>query len=260
MRLPNLRLRRAPAPGSEIPLPPRKLIQAVGGDFFETGKEFLGHFIELGGLQRNERVLEVGSGCGRMAVPLTTYLDESGRYEGFDVDKKAVRWCQREITPRFPHFRFRHADVYSKHYNPRALTRGREHTFPYAAASFDFVFLTSVFTHMLRDDVERYLDEIARVLEPNGRCLLTYFLLEEESRRLMAAGRSTVTFDHEVEDTAVWQREVPEAAVAYPTEQVLDALSRRGLDLDGPIHRGDWCGRREALSHQDILIVRRSEK
>ena len=41
----------------------------------------------------------------------------------------------------------------------------------------DVAFLTSVFTHMLPEDVEHYLDELARVLKPGGRTLITWFLL-----------------------------------------------------------------------------------
>ena len=55
------------------------------GDFKETGNLFFQYFIELGELKPSERVLDVGCGIGRMAIPLTKYLDERGRYEGFDI-------------------------------------------------------------------------------------------------------------------------------------------------------------------------------
>ncbi len=74
----------------------------MGGEFRATGEEFLTYFIEIGGLRPSDRVLDVGCGVGRMAVPLTRYLSPEGRYEGFDVMANAVEWCQRHITPRFP--------------------------------------------------------------------------------------------------------------------------------------------------------------
>jgi len=39
-----------------------------------------------------------------------------------------------------------------------------EFVFPFADASFDFVSLASVFTHMLPVDLEHYAGQIARVL------------------------------------------------------------------------------------------------
>ena len=39
----------------------------------------------------------------------------------------------------------------------------------------------SVFTHMRRREVANYLSEISRVLKPNGKCYITYFLINEET-------------------------------------------------------------------------------
>ena len=48
-----------------------------GGNLKEIGKRFLQHFIELGKLKPNDIVLDVGCGIGRMAFPLTKYLNLS---------------------------------------------------------------------------------------------------------------------------------------------------------------------------------------
>ena len=70
------------------------------------------------------------------------------------------------------------------------MIRGRSHAksfrFPYQDDAFDFVIVTSVFTHLLCSEVEHCLDEIRSV------------------------------------------------------------------------HYGNWCGRREGLSYQDIIVAQRS--
>jgi len=251
------RLFRKKSPGTNVPLPPRKLVRAVGGgDYAEIGEEFLPYFIDLAGLEPHESVLDIGCGCGRMAVPLTRHLNESGSYEGFDIQPPGIHWCQEKVTPLYPNFRFQVADVYNKKYNPRGRFKSQDYRFPYEDDSFDFVFLTSVFTHMLRADMEHYTDEIVRVMKPDGRCLITCFLLNDESRSLIKDGRSTLTFDYVVEHTAVHRTSVPEAAVAFDEEEMLNVLEDRGLSVDKPIRFGSWCGREEFLSYQDMILAR----
>lgn len=162
-------------------VPPQERNFVGPGDFKTVGREFLSHFLNVAKLQPDERVLDVGCGIGRMAIPLTQYLRPPGSYDGFDVVKAGIEWCRDKITPRYPHFRFRHVSIRNQHYTPDSGIRPTDFRFPYRSRTFDFVFLTSVFTHMLPPDMEHYLDEIVRVLKPTGRCLITMFLLNAES-------------------------------------------------------------------------------
>lgn len=98
--------------GRRDPLtPPRSKSYLIGGNYEVVGKRFLENLVQLGGLKPDERILDVGCGIGRVAVPLTGYLDENGSYEGIDVIPEAISWCQKSITPRHPNFRFVLADV-----------------------------------------------------------------------------------------------------------------------------------------------------
>jgi len=119
-----------------------------------------------------------------MAIPLTKYLSE-GSYEGIDIIPYHINWCKKNIMSRYPNFRFQMADVFNKLYNPKGKYKPSEYEFPYQDEDFDFVFLTSVFTHMLPKDMENYFSQIARVLRKKGRCLITFFLLNKESLRLI---------------------------------------------------------------------------
>jgi SAM-dependent methyltransferase len=233
--------------------PPRRLDFVGHSDFAATGDEFMAHFVELGGLQPGERVLDVGCGIGRMARPLAGYLSSDGSYDGFDVNRDGIGWCRRRYR-RHPNFRFQVADIFNARYNPHGAFRADEYRFPYDDASFDFVLATSVFTHLLEADATHYLTECERVLAPGGRLFATFFLLNDTSRALMAAGDSGLTFLDVDERLAILDESLPEEAVAYDDEWVFETLRGNGLELVG-LHPGSWSGREEFISFQDIVVA-----
>jgi SAM-dependent methyltransferase len=112
-------------------VPPQNLIFVGYGDFIKIGEEFAGYFIEMGMLKPNEKVLDVGCGIGRMALPLTKYMNRRGEYWGFDIVKEGIDWCTERYTPRFPNFHFLFSNVYNQHYNPGGKQRGSEYVFPF---------------------------------------------------------------------------------------------------------------------------------
>jgi SAM-dependent methyltransferase len=242
-------------------LPPEDLMKIVGSpsaqNYLSSGRHFLGIFRRNGGLKPEHRVLDVGCGCGRMALPLTSYLG-AGSYEGFDVVPELIAWCAENITPRHPNFRFVQVDVANAFYYGRGAQSAGAFRFPYEDATFDFTFLTSVYTHMLMDDFTRYTAEVVRTLKPGGTALMTFFLLNPESLRLKETPRSLFGFRHRHSSDGICIEDPkrPEAAVAYPEETARSVLRAGGLEVQ-QILLGSWCGREGTVSGQDIVVARR---
>ena len=238
--------------------PPKKGKGYVGNSkFVETGKEFFEYFVKLGNLQPDEKVLDVGCGIGRMAIPLTKYLSENAIYEGFDVVPSGIDWCTKNITNKYKNYHFQVADLYNQPYNPSGHSYSVDYKFPYEDNYFDFVFLTSVFTHLLPKDMENYLKEISRVLKPNGRCLITWFLLNDESNQLMEESKSVINFNYQLPDApAKLKNKGDEHSVAYDENFVHQLYSQYHFDLLTTKH-GSWCGRDKFLSLQDIIIAKK---
>lgn len=235
--------------------PPRRIIHGSRGDFKKIGEEFLQYFTELGSLKPNERVLDVGCGIGRMAAPLTKYLDKKGNYEGFDIVADGINWCKKKISPQYPNFHFQLANVFNKNYNPNGKCKASKYKFSYENESYDFVFLTSVFTHMLPQDMKNYFCEITRVLKSGGRCLITFFLLNKESLQLINARKSTLDFKYDDAGYRTINKSIPESAVAYNEKFIQRLYEKYRLNIVEPIHYGSWCGRKNFLSYQDIIIA-----
>lgn len=250
--------------GRRDPLLPPARLMFVGGDrrdFRALGDKWLETFIHVADLEPHEQVLDVGCGVGRMAVALTGYLAPDASYDGFDIVRQGIEWCQRAITSRYPSFRFQHADLYNGEYNPRGTVQASEYRFPYGDGSFDFVFLTSVFTHMLPPDIRHYLAEVRRVLKPNGRCLVTWFVLDAEARERIAAGATQPGREFRRNMGGYWGVEgrTAEGAVAYAESDVRELYRAAGLSIREPILYGGWSGRARPLSNhsQDIVVARK---
>jgi SAM-dependent methyltransferase len=229
-------------------VPPRRLDFAGHSDFVETGDEFLSYFVDLGGLRPGHAVLDVGCGMGRMARPLAGYLDAEGSYEGFDVNRDGIGWCRRRYA-RNRNFHFQVADLYNRRYNPHGAHAATDYRFPYDNDRFDLVVATSVLTHLLESEADHYLAEIMRVLKPDGRALVTFFLLNDESRSLIREGKSALAFLDPDDHVSVLDADLPEEAVAYDEGWV------RGRLVVDTVKWGSWCGRDEFTSFQDLVVA-----
>lgn len=239
---------------TSLPLAPQEEVDVVGGaDFMMVGCEFLGLFVGRCGLKSSDTVLDIGCGLGRMAYPLAYYLHPSASYYGFDIIPSLISWAQ-SITPFYPNFDFQLVDIYNKMYNPQGILSAETFHFPYKNAQFDFVFLTSVFTHLTYDDYNHYLNEIYRVLKPGGKCMATMFLLDNVSIRLIANGKSSLAIVHPLKNCMTAFPHLPEAVVGYNKEDVKNLLDEKGFVIQA-FYPGSWCGReRDWVSYQDIVL------
>ena len=228
-----------------------------GGNFEEVGQEFFQYFSNFCNIKPSSKILDIGSGMGRMAIPFSKFLNGSGVYEGFDVFKSGVDWSQKNITTTHTNFHFTHVDVYNKEYNPNGKISTTKFIFPYKDNYFDVVFATSVFTHLLPLDLPKYFSEIFRVLKPNGICFLTFLLLNKESNELIQNKKSHISFEHFEDEYALMIHDVPEHTIAYNENYIRSIHEINNLELLDPIFYGSWCGRNNFLSFQDIIISKK---
>lgn len=235
--------------------PPRRLMFVGPGDFHNIGNHMVHLFKTLGSLQPNEHVLDIGCGVGRMAVPLTKVLSNQGLYRGFDVVNNGIKWCQQNISITHTNFQFEHVDLFNKSYNNRGKLQAHAHQFAYKDGAFDFIFATSVFTHMLPRGLRQYLSESARVLKKGGRCFFTFFLLHPHSIKMIDEGRSSLPFRFEVDNYRVVDEREPEKAIAYQEDFICQLLKENGFESKCKIYYGLWARNPNALSYQDIIIA-----
>lgn len=251
-------LTRAVLKNRFLPSPDPDSVFVGDGDFRAVGAEFLGHFIAKGGLRPDARVLDIGSGIGRMAVPLTQYLDPAkGCYNGVDPVASGIDWCRRNVSALYPNFQFQHLDIAHALYNPRGAIDGRHLTLPFADKSVDFVIMTSVVTHLASDEVKVYLREIARLLAPGGKLFMTAFVVDDIAARDRRGRRDPrLAFERAGNGPCWFVPELPPlAAVGFENGFLDRALAGVGLALERKSF-GHWRGI-EADHYQDIFVATR---
>jgi SAM-dependent methyltransferase len=107
---------------------------------------------------------------------------------------------------------------------------------------------------MFADDIENYLSEISRTLKPGGSCLITWFLLNDVSRK---TGHDRFQFKHRVDEFS-WTTiaKNPESAIAFEESYVRDLYAKYGLSIE-TIEWGTWGHPDSPYDLQDLVVARK---
>ena len=127
---------------------------AVGGNYDTVGileRELLIQH----GLKKNDYLIDVGCGSGRLTKPLSDYL--KGRYLGLDIEQSLVDYAKASVER--PDWQF-------------TITEGVH--IPEQDSQADMICFFSVFTHLLFEETYLYLKESMRVLKPGGRIVFSF--------------------------------------------------------------------------------------
>ena len=213
--------------------------------------------------KRPLKILDVGSGVGRIAIACEPYLSPGDQYVGLDVMRADVEFCCRHFgeDKRFSFIHFDHANGY---YAPDQT--GSRQRWPLEDGMFDLVTAISVWTHLLEDDARFYLRELARVLKPGGRALVTFFVMDalysatllsrsDRTSRYYPQPESNWIFGHRVSETdwyhPAWAQ-APEEATAMTDRAFKSLIVESGLQMTA-FYPGSWK-EQPGLFFQDVAI------
>jgi ubiquinone/menaquinone biosynthesis C-methylase UbiE len=115
------------------------------------------------GIGANDVILEIGCGIGRVGLPLSR---ECLHWVGTDISSGMLRHAAARLASR-P--------------NTTLVELSTVGLQEFPADSFDLVYCTIVFMHLLEWDRFRYVEEAFRILRPGGRCYVDNFTVDTET-------------------------------------------------------------------------------
>jgi SAM-dependent methyltransferase len=226
-------------------VPPEQLRLGIGpfedaALFLESGRETLELARTAMDLKPIHRILDVGCGCGRIALPAMEFLSASGGYCGLDVDADCIAWCQDNIQGRDGRFSFARLDIGSDSYNPLGKVAVETAVFPYPDGMFDRALVSSVFTHMTESGIARYLEELYRVLVPGGRILASLLLMNDATVSALTNRTTSFSFTHRLGQSS-WTLDPdnPLDGVAVDEDWFRENAVAAGLTHEATTH-GTW--------------------
>jgi len=122
------------------------------------------------------KIVDIGCGTGLLAIAAQPFVGEQGSFTGIDVKQNSIEFCRNQY--QFPNYTFQHHQVYNEMYSAeqeKAFLPWRIET-----SSTDLVTAVSVWTHLREEDAMFYMKEVARILKPKGKAIITFFYMDEE--------------------------------------------------------------------------------
>ncbi len=243
-------------------VPPRGYIYtgspASAKDYLMQGQNQLQMLKEYANLEPSHQVLDIGSGIGRTAIALTSYLNKDGSYEGFDVVERGVQWCNSRIHKEHTNFKFKYVPLFNDLYNTATL-KASEFVFPYADNTIDVAFSFSVFTHMQIEEIQHYFNQVFRVLKPGGVCFSTFFLYDDASEEFIST-KKDFSFPVEKNGYRLMNDSVKSGNIAIHKNKLFHMLSQEHFE-QVKIIDGFWKDEvRDTAKkeYQDIVVFKKS--
>jgi SAM-dependent methyltransferase len=208
-------------------------------------------------ISESSNVLDIGCGCGRLALHFLNEIGQSGQYCGIDCSSSLVDFCTNTIAPVNSAFSFSIIDSDNGAYNPGGRLNPQTLVFPFTSQKFTAVFAWSVFTHMNFESVRNYLSESYRVLTNGGFFCFTMNLHDSHTLERINSSEAPIKM-HKLGDCDSYTLNPakPEECFSHPKDDINTILQGIGFEIIDQIE-GWWSFGIPNGEYHDIVICRK---
>jgi SAM-dependent methyltransferase len=187
-------------------------------------------------LKSDDKILEVGSGTGRILLALPNILDVNSNYTGIDIVDKCVELTNKRIIElKLDQTRF-HAEKMI-------------HATDFPKSHFTFIFGFSVFTHMESEDIFQSLLNLRSVCSENTQLLFTFLPIEHAFGRLLFEAESKIELKNR-------HKRVRNVAISFETAKSIaknagfETINSHWKELKQPFENGNL------ITNQSWLLLK----
>jgi SAM-dependent methyltransferase len=240
-------------------LPPLPLMNKIGSfneeHFRANSVAFFKEIASRLRISRDAAVLDLGCGCGRMAIPFIDFLRQ-GRFYGCDVWDEGIRWCNENLTSAGNAEFF--VQPAPNNYYFADFDGSKKNNFRLdwlADGALDASYAISVFTHLIQEDVADYLGEIARGTKVGGLGYFTFFIADKYfwSYREKTGNHLAI---RESEDGCHYAYSGQDFFGAYSMDALKKMFDVAGWDIVS-FELGSWAHKPGSRNYQDTFILER---
>lgn len=225
--------------------------------YFNLGKEQSEKIIKWLSIKPAQTILDIGCGCGRIAIHFLDYLNKQGQYIGIDSNKSLLSYCVKNISAINNNFQFKLIDAYNGVYSQDGKIKCQDIIFPIEDESVDIVIMWSVFTHMYLTDIDSYLKEIHRVLKKSGLFISSFNLYNKFIGNQIKMGKAYLDIKYRInEDSYSLDKDIPENGFAH-NEEIVRELYWKNEFLIREIKYGSWSTKELIGEFHDCIIAQK---
>lgn len=214
------------------------LLGIINNDsFFGVSVGFLIYLIKECKIPINSKILEIGCGIACLSLPIIKHV-KLGQYCGIDIDKKCVEWCQQKITPLCGAV-FKHGS--EDNHNP----------IPFNNMEFDLVYSVNTFIILPSEHVNRYLDEINRVLKKGGQLIITLFMWNHTVKTRHKNKHTKIRL-FKINNNTYLTNNYNERAIVHQDTHIYTCLENANFEIKETIF-GYWSGMSSAEIYMDLI-------